>query len=131
MYEDRPGRLLEVLVGLLSGFIGLAFLLSVVYIVLNAPKEIGVIFSIIILISIGAWFSKLSYRLVLNKPKSSGGLMSTRALKFWCIVFILSSMGMIILGLTEKEIGVVVSGTVMIIACFAGLKLANKRAKNV
>ncbi len=126
-YQDSTGRCGEVMLGLVVLFISLVFFALVVMIVTKASLSLAAVGGAILLAAIGGWFAQLAYRLVLNKPRPSGGLLSPLALKFWCALFGVTSCANVVIFLIAAEFGTAVGAAMMLPVCWYGWKLANKR----
>ena len=75
------------------------------------------------------WFGKLGYRLVLNKPRKGGGLLSDNGLKLGCIFFGVSSILLGVYSVTQQSFGSLFSAVGMVVACLYGWEVAKKRQK--
>ena len=126
-YQDSTGRCGEVMLRLVVLFISLVFFALVAMIVTNASLSLAAVGGTILLAVIGGWFGQLAYRLVLNKPRPSGGLLSPLALKCWCAFFGLTSSATVVFTLIAAEFGAAVGAAMMLPACWYGWKLADKR----
>ncbi|QPB84134.1 hypothetical protein CWC22_014485 [Pseudoalteromonas rubra] len=84
-YEQSSGRGIEVCVGLILLFIALVFaaLIGVVF-ANSAFGSIAVLGSLALALC-SWWFGKPGYRLVFNKPRKGGGLLSNHGLKMCCV----------------------------------------------
>jgi len=127
LYEESAGRLMEVLVGLVVAFISLVFLGLVFLVISKASLSMEAAIGSFILALCSFWFGQLSYRLVLNKKNKNGGLFSSWSLKFWCVLFSISSTVLIIFGFTSGSFSTALGGLGMIIACTYGWKVSNRR----
>jgi hypothetical protein len=131
LYEEPVGRWLEVLVGLLVAFISLVFLGLVFLLISEASLSIATVIGGFILALCSYWFGQLSFRLVLNRKNSDGGLFSNGGLKFWCIFFGINSVIVIVFCLISNSILMVLGSLGMLVACIYGWKVANNRAATV
>lgn len=128
-YEESAGRITEVLVGLVTGFVSLAFILLIVIIFKEASLSIASVLGSLFLLSLAYWFGQLSYRLIFNKPKRHGGLLSPIALKVGCFVFGVCSILFLIFGVVEREFNAVLNSVIMFSACWYGWQIATKRQR--
>ncbi|MBO1254822.1 hypothetical protein J3L16_03855 [Alteromonas sp. 5E99-2] len=126
-YQESTGRFSEVLIGIVTALISLVFFGLIYLIVINATLSVVSVVGFFVLALIGYWFAQISYRLLLQKQRNNGGLISPIALKFWCVVFAISSVGFLIFAAFEKDINAMFSAAVILPACWFGWKLANKR----
>ena len=128
-YQANTGRLSEVLIGIVTTFISLIFFGLVFILFDNGKTSFAAAVGVLALSFLGLWFALLSYRLLFHKPKKYGGLISPLALKFWCVVFGLSSTVFLLFGILELNIKAVFSSIIMLPACWYGWQLANKRQR--
>jgi amino acid permease len=128
-YQESAGRFTEVLVGFVTSFISLIFMLLIALIVKEASLSIASVLGSFFLALLAYWFGQLSFRLIFNKPKPHGGLLSPIAIKVGCVVFGICSVLFLIFGIIEGELNAVLSAAVMLPACWYGWQLACKRQK--
>jgi membrane associated rhomboid family serine protease len=129
-YQDSTGRSSEVMFGIITFFIALIFFALVLMIMTNASLSLASVGGSVVLAAIGGWFAQLSYRLVLHKPRTTGGLLSPFALKFWCVFFGVTSCGSLVFALITAKFDAAVGAAVMLPACWYGWKLADHRQRN-
>lgn len=128
-YQESAGRFTEILVGFVTSSISLIFVLLIALIVREASLSLASVLGSFFLALLAYWFGQLSLRLIFNKPKRHGGLLSPIAIKVSCVVFGICSVLFLMFGITEGEFNAVVSAAVMLPACWYGWQLANKRQK--
>ena len=128
-YQDSAGRITEILVGIITTFICVVFVLLVIFILKEAPLSFPSVFGTLLLSVMVYWFGMLSYRLLLNKTRKKGGLLSPLALKVFCLIFGICSIAATIFALISGEFNAAISSAIMVPACFVGWKLAKKRQK--
>jgi hypothetical protein len=100
-YQESAGRFTEVLVGFITGFISLIFLLLIGLIVKEASFSLASVLGSFFLALCAYWFGQLSFRLILNKPKPHGGLLSPIAIKVGCVVLGICSILFLFFGIME------------------------------
>lgn len=127
-YEQPLGRGLEIVVGIILLFIALVFTALICLIVSNFPWSYTVVLGTVILGFCSFWFGKLGYRLVFNKPRNGGGLLSNNGLKFGCIFFGVSSIILCMLSITQQDLVTALCGLSMLVACLFGWQVAKKRS---
>jgi hypothetical protein len=74
------------------------------------------------------WFSQISYRLLFNKKRTNGGLLSVVELRIWCQFFGITSIIQCGWGIYRGQWWLVAAGAFMAFACLNGLRLATARA---
>ncbi|WP_125563488.1 hypothetical protein [Pseudoalteromonas rubra] len=126
-YEQSSGRGIEVCVGLTLLFIALVFaaLIGVVF-ANSAFGSIAVLGSLALALC-SWWFGKLGYRLVFNKPRKGGGLLSNHGLKMCCVFFGICSILLVFVSILQREVSSLFSAISMLIACLYGWQFAKKR----
>jgi len=127
-YEQSSGRGMETVVGIVLFFIALVFAVLIYLIVSNATLGYASILGSITLGLCTFGFGKLGYRLVFNKPRKGGGLLSANALKFGCIFFGVSSIIMGLFSISQQDIASALSGVCMLVACLYGWQIAKNRS---
>ncbi len=75
-------------------------------------------------------FGKLGYRLLLNKPRKNGGLLSNNGLKLGCILFGESSILCVGISIMQHEFSLFITALGMLTACLYGWQMAKKRQIN-
>ena len=126
-YEESAGRPLEIIVGIITLFIALIFFLLLVMLVSEASIGWSLLLGSAFLSLFCYWFVQLSFRLILNKRNSQGGLLSIGGIKFWCVILGVSSCGMFLMGIFLNQLSTIVSAAGMSIACYYGWAVASKR----
>jgi hypothetical protein len=129
--EDKTtGRATEVFVGILTGFAALVLFLLLLMLVTNVELSVASVVGATALALLFYWFAQLSYRLILNKPKRTGGLLSPFAIKFWCSSFGLVAVVSCVFAIANWDVNLFFSSLMGIGACVAGWRVAVKRSSN-
>jgi len=118
---------MEIIVGIVLLFIALVFSALIILLFTKATWEYNSILVAAVLAFCAFGFGKLGYRLVFNKPRNNGGLLSNNGLKLGCIFFGVSSIIWCILSITKQDLGSGVSAISMLVACLYGWKIAKNR----
>lgn len=118
---------MEIFVGLILIFIALIFAALIWLVISNATFGYSPILGSFALALCSFWFGKLGYRLVLNKPRKGGGLLSNNGLKLGCIFFGISSILWGIFSIMQQEASSLLSALGMLVACLYGWQMAKKR----
>ena len=126
-YEESAGRPLEIIVGIITLFVALISFLLLVMLVSEASIGWSLLLGSVFLSLFCYWLVQLSYRLILNKRNSGGGLLSIGGIKFWCVILGGSSCGMFLMGIYLNQLSTIVSAAGMSIACYNGWAVASKR----
>ena len=121
---------MEIIVGIITLFIAFVFFLLLVMLASEASVGWPLFLGGILLSLLCYWFGQLSFRLILNKRNSQGGLLSIGGIKFWCVVLGLSSCGMVFMGIYSNQLGTIIGAVGMLIACYYGWGIASKRQTN-
>lgn len=129
-YEQSSGRGMEIFIGLIVLFIALIFLGLIGLVISNASFSYASVLGSLALALCSYWFTKLSYRLVFNKPRRGGGLFSPNILKIGCVLLGVSSILLGVFSISQDDIGSLLGALGMLIACLYGWKIANKRKSN-
>lgn len=128
--EQSAGRGMEICVGIIVLVIAIIFLGLVVLIVFDKMFGFSSALSSIALAFLSYWFGQLGYRLVMNKPRIGGGLLSPTMLKVGCGLFGISSILLGIISVSRGGIGSALSALVMLVACLYGWQVAKNRNNN-
>lgn len=128
-FREQPlGRGMEFFVGIVLLFFVLAFITLISFIALNGAWSYAKMSLIVAFGLLSFWLGKLGYRLVFNKPRKNGGLLSNKGLKFGSIFFGVSSISIIILFPTHHNIVSVLSAICMLVACLYGWQISKERS---
>ena len=128
-YQESPGRLLEIAVGLVTSFISIVFAIAFYTLVLNAGFKYATFFAGVVLAFFTYWFGLISYRLVLNKRNKNGGLFSAGGLKLLSVFFGFSSLVVALFALHAGEFGLVLSCITMSVGSPVGWRIARQRER--
>jgi hypothetical protein len=74
-YEQSPGRVMEIIVGLILIFVSIIFATLIWLVISNATLGYSPVLGSLALALCCYWFGKLGFRLVLNKPRKGGRLL--------------------------------------------------------
>jgi hypothetical protein len=124
---SSPGRGFEITIGFLVAFAAIVFWWLLWVIGSSTPIALDSIIGISVMALVAAWISQISYRLLFNKRRKDGGLFSSWGLKGWLVLLGISSVGMVILGLTTSEYRMAVGAAGMFVACVAGWQVTKSR----
>ncbi len=127
-YEKSSGRGLEIFVGIVLFLISLCFTALTVFILSKKIWGYSSILVVTLLALCSFGFGKLGFRLVFNKPRKNGGLLSDNGLKLGCIFFGVSSIIYCIVSVTKQDFVSALSALSMLVACLCGWQLAMKRS---
>jgi hypothetical protein len=83
---------MEIIVGLILIFVSIIFATLIWLVISNATLGYSPVLGSLALALCCYWFGKLGFRLVLNKPRKGGRLLSDNSLKLGCIFFGVSSI---------------------------------------
>jgi uncharacterized membrane protein HdeD (DUF308 family) len=128
-YQESGGRLLEIPVGLICGFISAVFFGLAFMLLPSATFSSGTLVGGILLLCPGIWFANIAYRLIFNRPNTQGGLLSAGSIRFWCGAFITFGVVAIPFFLYLGEYALAISFLLTGGACFSGLRLSALRRK--
>lgn len=130
--EDRnAGRALEIIVGLLTALISLV-LVALLAIWFTKAQLSGVaVVGCAILGVLLYWFGQLSYRLLFNKAKSSGGLLSPATIKFWCGLLGIGALCGCVFAIISGEFNVLLICVLNLGSCIVGWQVASKRQRRI
>ncbi|NIB41719.1 hypothetical protein HBA55_19090 [Pseudomaricurvus alkylphenolicus] len=126
-YEKSAGRPLEIIVGIISLGISIILLLAFGFLVLKANVGWPMLLGGLFLGLLCYWFGNIAVRLFLNRKNSQGGLLSSSGLMFWCVFLGLGSVGMVVMGIWGGQLGTVLGGAGMLIACCYGWRIGSNR----
>jgi membrane associated rhomboid family serine protease len=126
-YEQSSGRGMEIVVGLISVFVAIIFAALIWLVISNATIGYSPILGSLVLALCSFWFGKLGYRLVLNKPRKGGGLLSDNGLKLGCMFFGVSSILWGVFSISQQNLGSFLSAIGMLVACLYGWQIAKRR----
>ena len=127
---DSPGRGFEIIIGALVAFAAALSWYVVWVIGSNVPKTLESVIGVIMMALVAAWFSLLGYRLLLQKRRQDGGLLSVWSLRFWLVVLAITSAAVAGLGVTTSDYRMAFGAAGFFIACVAGWRVAGSRARH-
>ena len=127
-FHKSPGRPVEITVGCIAMLIALLFVLGLVLLLFKMRFEFTHFAVAATLVACVYWFAQLGYRLVFNKHRKDGGLLSVGELRFWCQFFGVVSVIECAVGIYQGKLVLVLAGALMAIACLFGLRIADARA---
>ena len=128
-YEQSSGRAMEVIVGFVLIFVSIIFAVLIWFVISNATIGYFPILGSLVLVLCSFWFGKLGYRLVLNKPRKDGGLLSVNGLKLGCIFFGVSSIFWGVFSINQQDLGSFLSAIGMLVACLYGWQIGKRRQR--
>lgn len=82
----------------------------------------------LVLAAVFYWFAQISYRLVFNKKRANGGLLSVVEVRIWCQFFGIAAIIQCGWGIYQGQLWQVGVGAFMAFACLNGLRIATSRA---
>ncbi|MGD2118505.1 MAG: hypothetical protein PVG66_09110 [Chromatiales bacterium] len=126
---SSPGRGFEITIGFLVAFAAVIFWWLLWVIGSSAAIALDSIIGISVMAFIAAWISQISYRLIFNKRRKDGGLFSAWGLKGWLVLLGISSIAMVVLGLTTSEYRMAIGAAGMFVACVAGWQVTKRRGE--
>ena len=129
-FDEPPGRSLEVMVGIVSSLIALMAMGLLLFFLNSGASSIVKIFSSLILSMPAVWFSRIAYRLILNRPRPDGGLLSASGVTFWSTVLGITSIAMGYLAVLEEDLYGLIASATILVGCLYGMRLAKSRCKN-
>ncbi|PCJ43630.1 MAG: hypothetical protein COA71_01795 [SAR86 cluster bacterium] len=127
--ESQPSKTLEKVVGIATSLAALLFWFLVVFFLIKGRYDFARLMICLLLIIFALGFSKLSYRLLMDKPNKSGGLLSNFSLKLLCISLGVLSIIMAATSLYEGVVFPALSGAFLLIVSLYGWDIAAKRAE--
>lgn len=127
-FHGSPGRAAELIVGAIVLVLALLFLLGFVVLLVKGKFAYPQLAVGAALAGCVCWFGQLGIRLLFNKQRKEGGLLSAGELRFWCEFF--GVVGVIECGVAiyQGSLALLFAGAVMVIACLYGLRIASARA---
>jgi len=130
--EDRnAGRALEIIVGLLTALISLVLVALLAIWFTKAQLSAAAVVGCAILGVLLYWFGQLSYRLLFNKAKSSGGLLSPATIKFWCGLLGIGALCGCVVAIISGEFNVLIICLLNLGSCIVGWQVASKRQRRI
>ncbi len=126
-YQEPPGRMLEIAVGVVTTFIATIFITLFFMLVTNAGLKYVTFFVGIILAFFVYWFGLISYRLVLNRPNKNGGLFSVGGLKFLSAFMGLSFIIVAPMAIYMGHWGLFIGCIGIVVGCVKGWQVAVSR----
>ena len=128
--EAEASRSFEVVCGVVLAVPATASLAGVTLILINASWTWGVVVATFGLLMLGFWLSRLSYRLLLGRGRSDGGLFGPLAILFFGVLFASGAVGSIAFGVALMEWQLVLFGVAglrfLVVPCW---NLYRKRAR--
>lgn len=130
--EDRKaGRALEIIVGLITALISLVLVALLAIWFTKAQLSGAAVVGCAILGVLLYWFGQLSYRLLFNKAKSSGGLLSPATIKFWCGLLGIGALCGCVFAIISGEFNVLLICVLNLGSCIVGWQVASKRQRRI
>lgn len=126
-YHERPGRFIEVIVGIITTIITTIFAVLFFMLTNNAGLKYVTVVVGFALVFFTYWFGLISYRLLLNRPNKSGGLFSVGGLKFLSAFLGASFLALAIVAIYIGHWGLSISCIGMVLGCLKGWQMAGNR----
>ena len=126
-FNDPASRISEILLGLITSFIGLVFFGLFLMLILNAGlKLVTVIVGAILLLAI-YWFGLISIRLIFNIPNKNGGLFSIGGMKFLCVFLGITSLMALPIAVYLQIWVAALGSMLLIVGCYKGWQNATNK----
>lgn len=130
--EDRnAGRALEITVGLITAFISIVIVALLTMLVAKATQSLAAVVGCAILGVLLYWFGQLSYRLLFNKAKPGGGLLSPATIKCWCGLLGIGALCGCVFAIISGEFNVLLICVLNLGSCIVGWQVASKRQRRI
>jgi len=126
-FEQSAGRTTEIVVGLVTMLITLGFIALLCLLFLNIREVQPLLLGIALLGLPAFWFGRLSFRLLLNKANSQGGLLSATSLQFFSVLLGIASVVFIAVSIYTGEARAVIGSIGLGIGCYYGWFIGQKR----